>query len=49
MNKSISMFTHKKIKLQKDGQVYKAQVFPSFGKKKDIKYKITEAGLIELP
>jgi DNA repair protein RAD51 len=49
MNKSISMFTHKKIKLQKDGQVYKAQVFPSFGKKKDITYKITEAGLIELP
>jgi RecA/RadA recombinase len=49
MNKSISMFTHKKIKLQKDGQVYRAQVFPSFGKKKDINYKITEAGLIELP
>jgi DNA repair protein RAD51 len=49
MNKSISMFTHKKIKLQKDGQVYKAQVFPSFGKKKDITYKITEAGLIESP
>ncbi len=48
LNKSISMFTHKKIKLQKDGQVYKAQVLPSFGKKKEIVYKITEAGLAEL-
>jgi len=49
LNKSISMFTHKKIKLQKDGQKYKAQVLPSFGKKKEISYTITEAGLIELP
>ena len=48
LNKSISMFTHKKIKLEKDGQIYKAQVLPSFGKKKEILYKITEAGLIEL-
>jgi RecA/RadA recombinase len=49
LNKSISMFTHKKIKLEKDGQIYKAQVLPSFGKKKEILYKITEAGLVELP
>lgn len=49
LNKSISMFTHKKIKLQKDGQKYKAQVLPSFGKKKEISYTITETGLIELP
>ena len=49
LNKSISMFTHKKIKLQKDGQKYKAQVLPSFGKKKEISYEITEAGLVELP
>jgi DNA repair protein RAD51 len=48
LDKSISMFTHKKIKLQKCGQVYKAQVLPSFGKKKEIIYKITEAGLVEL-
>ncbi len=48
MNKSISMFTHKKIKLEKDGKIYKARVFPSFGKKKEISYKITEAGLAEL-
>ena len=48
LNKSISMFTHKKIKLQKDGQKYKAQILPSFGKKKEISYTITEAGLVEL-
>ena len=48
LNKSISMFTHKKIKLEKDGQIYKAQILPSFGKKKEILYKITEAGLTEL-
>ncbi len=55
LNKSISMFTHKKIKLEKlendekDGKVFKAQVFPSFGKRKEILYVITEAGLAELP
>ena len=49
LDKSISMFTHKKIKLEKDGQRYRAHVLPSFGKKKEISYKITEAGLIEVP
>ena len=48
LNKSISMFTHKKIKLEKDGKIYKARVLPSFGKKKEILYEITEAGLAEL-
>ncbi len=48
LNKSISMFTHKKIRLQKDGKIYKAQVLPSFGKKKEILYEITEAGLTEI-
>lgn len=48
LSKSISMFTHKKIKLEKDGKLFRAQVLPSFGKKKEISYKITEAGL-ELP
>ena len=43
--KSISMFTHKKIKLEKDGKVFKARVLPSFGKNKEVSYKITEAGL----
>ncbi|CUR50882.1 RecA/RadA recombinase-like protein [Nitrosotalea devaniterrae] len=47
--KSISMFTHKKIKLEKDGKLYKARVLPSFGKNKEISYKITEAGLVESP
>jgi len=55
LNKSISMFTHKKIKLEKlendekDEKVFKAQVFPSFGKRKEILYTMTEAGLVELP
>ena len=48
LNKSISMFTHKKIKLEKDGKIYKARVLPSFEKKKEILYKITEAGLAEI-
>ncbi|MGI0017420.1 MAG: ATPase domain-containing protein [Nitrosotalea sp.] len=47
--KSISMFTHKKIKLEKDGKMYKAQVLPSFGKQKAIPYTITEAGLVGIP
>lgn len=58
LNKSISMFTHKKIKLEKlendkkdekDDKMFKAHVFPSFGKRKEILYTITEAGLVELP
>jgi len=48
LNKSISMFTHKKIKLEKDGKVFKAQVLPSFGKRKEILYTITEAGLAQV-
>ncbi len=48
LNKSISMFTHKKIKLEKDGKIYKARVLPSFGKRKEILYKITPAGLAEI-
>ena len=49
LSKSISMFTHKKIKLEKDGKVLKAKVFPSFAKNKEIRYTITEAGLVESP
>jgi RecA/RadA recombinase len=49
LNKSISMFTHKKIKLEKERQIFKATVLPSFGKMKEIRYKITESGLVELP
>lgn len=49
LNKSISMFTHKKIRLQKDGKKFKAQVLPSFGKRKEILYDITPAGLVESP
>jgi len=49
LSKSISMFTHKKIKLEKDGTMYKARVLPSFGKNKEMGYTITEAGLVESP
>ena len=49
LSKSISMFTHKKIKLEKAGKIYKARVFPSFGEKKEILYSITESGLEESP
>ncbi len=48
LNNSISMFVHKKIKLQKDGKKYQAQVLPSFGGKKEILYTITQVG-IEAP
>ncbi len=48
LNNSISMFVHKKIKLQKDGKKYQAQVLPSFGGKKEILYTITQSG-IEAP
>ncbi|MDE1842544.1 MAG: recombinase RecA [Thaumarchaeota archaeon] len=48
LNNSISMFVHKKIKLQKDGKKYRAQVLPSFGEKKEILYTITQSG-IEAP
>ena len=47
LSKSISMFTHKKIKMEKDGKMYKAKVLPSFGKRKELLYTITEAGLVE--
>jgi DNA repair protein RAD51 len=49
LDKSISMFTHKKIKLIKNGQKFVAEVLPSFGDKKMISYKITSEGLMESP
>ena len=49
LDKSISMFTHKKIKLTKSGQKFVAEVLPSFDDKKVISYKITSEGVIESP
>ncbi|MGI0046211.1 MAG: ATPase domain-containing protein [Nitrosotalea sp.] len=49
LDKSISIFTHKKIKLFKEGAKFFAQVLPSFGAKKEIAYKITQEGLVESP
>ncbi len=46
--KSISMFTHKKIKLTKNDQKFMGEVLPSFGGKKLFYYKITPEGLVDL-
>lgn len=47
LDKSISMFTHMKIKLLKRGKKYSCEIFPSFLKKKEFPYQITKEGLIE--
>ena len=49
MNRSISMFTHQKISLIKNGQKRTAQVFPCFGNKKVANYIIAHNGLEDLP
>jgi DNA repair protein RAD51 len=49
LDKSISMFTHKKIRLAKSGQKFTAEVLPSFGRKKVVFYKIMAEGIIESP
>jgi len=49
LDKSISMFTHKKIRLAKSDQRFVAEVLPSFGDKKVVSYKITSEGVIESP
>ncbi len=49
LDKSISIFTHKKIRLEKHGTTFLAQVMPSFGAKKEIAYSITPDGVVEAP
>lgn len=49
LDKSISLFTHKKIRLSKEGNKFSAQVLPAFGTKKEMSYGITEQGLVETP
>jgi DNA repair protein RAD51 len=49
LDKSISIFTHKKIRLSKEGNKFSAHVLPAFGAKKEISYGITEQGLVEIP
>ena len=49
LDRSISMFTHQKIKLEKIGQKYTAQVFPSYDGKKMTDYIITQTGLEDSP
>ena len=47
LDKSISMFTHMKIKLLKIDKKYSCEIFPSFLEKKEFPYQITKEGLIE--
>jgi len=47
LEKSISMFTHFKIKLMYDGNKYHGEIFPSFLKKQFFSYLITKQGLID--
>ena len=49
LDKSISIFTHKKIRLSKVGNKFSAQVLPAFGTKKEITYKISTEGITEIP
>jgi RecA/RadA recombinase len=48
LDKSISIFTHKKIKLSKAGNKFSAQVLPAFGTKKEVAYKIEPEGIVEI-
>ncbi|MGI0087125.1 MAG: ATPase domain-containing protein [Nitrosotalea sp.] len=48
LDKSISIFTHKKIRLSKEGNKFSAQVLPAFGTKKEVSYGISEQGLVEI-
>ncbi len=47
LEKSISMFTHFKIKLSKNGTKYTGEVFPSFLNRQIFSYLITKQGLID--
>ena len=47
LDRSISMFTHQKIRLAQVNHGYVAQVLPSFGSKKEIPYTLTHDGLID--
>lgn len=49
LDRSISIFTHKKIRLERNGKKFTAEVLPSFGGKKVVSYTITSQGLMELP
>ncbi len=49
LDRSISMFTHRKIRLAKLNHKYVADVLPSFGSKKVAYYIITHNGLVDSP
>ncbi|MDE1829181.1 MAG: AAA family ATPase [Thaumarchaeota archaeon] len=48
LDKSISIYTHRKIRLSKEGAKFLAEALPSFGEKKEIFYTITQEGLVEV-
>lgn len=47
LDKSISIFTHMKIKLKKNGNIYVGKVIPSFLKKQEFSYLITAKGITD--
>ena len=47
LEKSISMFTHLKIKLIKNGNAYVGEILPSYVRKRKFSYLITSEGLTE--
>lgn len=49
LDKSISMFTHMKIKLSKNSNRYMGEVIPSFIQKQEFSYFITTKGLADAP
>ena len=49
LDKSISIYTHKKIRLSKHGIKFLAEVLPSFGAKKEIVYTIENSSLVAAP
>jgi DNA repair protein RAD51 len=48
LDKSISIFTHMKIKLRKNGNRYVGEVIPSFLKKQEFSYLITARGITDV-
>ena len=47
LDRSISIFTHRKIRLSRHGARFVAEVLPSFGGKKETTYSIAQEGLVE--
>lgn len=46
LERSVSMFTHRKVRLSRQGARVIAEVLPSFGGRREVSYEITEGGLV---